>query len=56
MGESQIKTDVESCYLITCQNNDALSCGLVRIHIGTDGVCMGYAPIVAEEEETELDH
>lgn len=54
MAESQIKTDIESCYLVTCQNNDALSCGLIRIHIGTDGVCMGYKPI--EEEETEPTH
>lgn len=46
--ESEFKTDVESCYLTTCANNDALTCGLIRIHIGADGICMGYEPIIEE--------
>lgn len=52
MGESEFKTDIESCYLVTCANNSALSCTLVRVHIGTDGICMGYMPI----EETSEDN
>jgi hypothetical protein len=54
MAESTIVTDVESCYLVTCQNNSALSCGLIRIHIGADGICMGYAPIEEEAAETAV--
>jgi hypothetical protein len=54
VAQSEFKTDVESCYIVTCQNNNALACGLVRIHIGVTGVCTGYVEL--EEEETETDH
>jgi hypothetical protein len=47
--ESEFTTDVGICYLETCANNDALKCALLRIQIGTDGICMGYEPIVEEE-------
>lgn len=54
MAHSEFQTDVESCYLTSCENNNALVCALLRIHIGADGICMGYAPItVKETEETE---
>jgi hypothetical protein len=48
--EDVLRTDVQSCYVLSCQNNNALKCDLVRISIGTDGVCMAY---IAIEEAAE---
>jgi hypothetical protein len=43
--KSEFLTDVEYCYLVSCQNNNALLCSFLRIRIGADGICMGYEPI-----------
>ena len=47
--ESEFTTDIESCYMVGCANNDALKCALLRVHIGSDGICMGYESIIEEE-------
>jgi hypothetical protein len=49
--ESEFTTDVANCYLISCQNNNALTCSLVRVNIGTDGICLQYEPI--EENDAQ---
>lgn len=50
MAESSFTTDIESCYLTACSNNNDLKCCLLRVHIGPDGVCMAYA-VPAEDSE-----
>jgi hypothetical protein len=49
--ESEIITDIATCYHVACENNDALTCGLIRVNIGSDGKCMEYSPI---EEDYDL--
>lgn len=51
--ESEFTTDVMTCYLESCQNNNALTCSLVRISIGTDGICLQYEPIEKDDTPAE---
>ena len=53
MSDERITTDVQSCYMVNCINNDALSCGLVRISITVEGTCSGFNPIDSAELTTE---
>jgi len=52
--ESEFETDIVTCYHVACENNDALKCALLRVHIGSDGKCMEYSPI--EEDFDRIDN
>lgn len=51
--ESEFTTDVATCYMIDCQNNDALTCALLRINISVEATCLNYAAIEEKEDEEE---
>lgn len=47
------QTDVQTCYAVTCQNNNALVCDLIRVSIGMDATCGAYTPTTEKTEGEE---